>query len=957
MTRSWEEQALGVWRVAAALLALVPVLSANAAEPLHVRIDQTIEAAHRGPLAPAAGDAEFLRRVALDLNGMPPTAQEARDFLADAAPDKRTALIDRLLNGPRYALHFANVFDVILMERRAGEGVKPPEWQEYLRQSFAQNKPWDQLAREILAADGADGALRPAARFYLDRGGEPNLLARDVGRIFFGRDLQCAQCHDHPLIDGYRQSDYYGLYAFFNRSFLFTDKDKKVFMAEKSDGSVSFQSVFDPEKIRYNTRPRLPGDVELDEPFFAVGDDYNVAPAENVRPVPKYSRRNRLVEETLARANPAFRRNIVNRLWAHMMGRGLVEPVDLHHPDNPPSYPALLDLLADEFAAQKYDIKAFLRELALTAAYQRTVEMPANLAEFARQAPKALAELEAEEKTLEAARDAIDPKLAQLDKDLAPLRRNADQIGEELAKANTAAAEAKKAADTSAQALAKTQAELAAKTNLSQLLAATVDKANEAAAFLPADSELKELAAKFKAKADATAAQVAELTKTAETQAGPAQTQAEALAAAQQASRDIAAKLAAANEALKPLDEQRTAALVERKTLETSLNALKNRAAEQKALIEYGQTLDNIADSHKSIESAQAALAEGKRGVEAASVETIRRQTALAAAEKEAAEAVKPFAEVQAQLAARDEIVRAVAEAAAKADTARQKLPDDADLIAAAEKLRGRAEALERETAPLRRETAERKQTADAAAAKAEAARQAVEAAVAETDKARQRVAELEGALAQAEEKLAALRGAADTAHADLTKRFSAAFAVGVLRPLAPEQLAWSTMRAAGVVEQQRAAVEAELNQKEPINPADMKPEIAARRAEQVEQNLFAKLSGNVAQFVRMFGGEAGQPQRDFFATVDQALFFANGGELRSWLSPGGGNLTERLTKIDDPQAVAEEAYLAVLTRRPSSDEVDDVAAYLAARSSERGAAVQEIVWGLLTSAEFRFNH
>src|SRR5690606_7298792 len=130
-----------------------------------------------------------------------PSLDDAREFLADSSPDKRTRWIDRLLDSPAYARHMAQVFDVMLMQRRPDKHVPAPAWQNYLRTSFQENKPYDQLAREILAANSDDPALAPAAKFYLDRDAEPNLLTRDVGRLFLGRDMQCAQCHDHPLID------------------------------------------------------------------------------------------------------------------------------------------------------------------------------------------------------------------------------------------------------------------------------------------------------------------------------------------------------------------------------------------------------------------------------------------------------------------------------------------------------------------------------------------------------------------------------------------------------------------------------------------------------------------------------------------------------------------------------------------------------------------------------------
>jgi hypothetical protein len=274
-----------------------------------------------------------------------------------------------------------NVFDVMLMERRNARNVPQAQWQEFLRQSFADNKPWDQLVREILSADGADAKLRPAAKFYLDRDGEPNLLTRDISRLFLGMNLQCAQCHDHPLVEDYKQDHYYGILAFLNRSFLFTDPKRQVVLAEKAEGEISYQSVFDPAKVTKTTGPRLPGRPLVKEPKFDKGKEYLVAAAKGVRPIPNFSRRAQLAVQMTDQDNVLFKRNSVNRLWALMMGRGLVHPVDIDHRSNPPSHPALLTLLADEFAAMKFNLRAFLRELALSQTYQRSSELPAGVQE------------------------------------------------------------------------------------------------------------------------------------------------------------------------------------------------------------------------------------------------------------------------------------------------------------------------------------------------------------------------------------------------------------------------------------------------------------------------------------------------------------------------------------------------------------------------------------------------
>ena len=109
--------------------------------------------------------------------------------------------------------------------------------------------------------------------------------------------------------------------------------------------------------------------------------------------------------------------------------------------------------------------------------------------------------------------------------------------------------------------------------------------------------------------------------------------------------------------------------------------------------------------------------------------------------------------------------------------------------------------------------------------------------------------------------------------------------------------------------------------------------------------------------FAKLFGSQKGQPQDAFFATYDQALFLANAGELRSWLTPAGENLTSRLAKLEDAKSLAEELYLSIFTRFPSEQELATVTEYLEQRKDDRTSAVQEMAWGLITSTEFRFHH
>ena len=192
----------------------------------------------------------------------------------------------------------------------------------------------------------------------------------------------------------------------------------------------------------------------------------------------------------------------------------------------------------------------------------------------------------------------------------------------------------------------------------------------------------------------------------------------------------------------------------------------------------------------------------------------------------------------------------------------------------------------------------------------------------------------------------------------EVTGRWSRNFATGAFTHLTPEQLCWSMMETTGQVAAQKAAAVADFEKKNPLK--DRVKEDAARaaaRAKHVEKFVYDKLKGNVAAFVKLFGGVAGEVQTDFYATADQAVFFSNGGTVRSWLNPSGDNLTGRLQKLEDPKALAEELYLSVLTRMPSVEEMDLVAKSLVDQPKEKSAVVKEMAWGLLTSTEFRFKH
>ncbi|WP_339908377.1 DUF1549 domain-containing protein [Symmachiella dynata] len=923
--------------------------AARADDPLHVRIDRLIDETQIGPVAGDCTDAEFLRRVTLDLNGTIPTADEARAFLDDPSPDKRTALVDRALNRPRYARHLATVLDVMLMERRRDTHVKSPEWHKYLHDSVVANKPFNQLAREILSADGVDDAMRPAAKFYLDRLGEPHLLTRDVGRIFFGRDMQCAQCHDHPLIDDYLQDDYYGIFAFLQRGTLFVDKKaKKSFFAETADGEAVFTSVF--TAVKGETGPRLPGQLIIDDPAIPAAEAYTVKPAKDVRPVPKYSRRAALAKHATDGTNRVFNRNIANRLWAHMMGRGLVEPVDLHHPSNPPVHPELLELLADEFVAMKFDMRAFLRELALTKTYRRGFDMPAELDTHSPEIESHLSRVTTDHTQRAAAVAVLEKEVDTLLDGVLAAQEAMFDVDSENTKAIAALAAVQKQSTATAKTLADSKQKLSKQEQALKVLNEALAKADEVVKQFPKDAEFTAAAETYRKRVKTSTDEIAALKTLIEKQTVAAKAAAEKTVAPASAAQAAADKLAAATQQVEQLRKPYLQKLYAYRDARTLVKHREQQLEHLKAILAYRQSTEkqqalvaDVTTARNELTHVQTAALQAESEVETALAKVTTPQ-------QRHTTALKNAQLIRAQHADKQKLARQVAEAATAGQAALALLPEDADLKSSTGQLAELAAQLNNDLSPLTEQLKLAEAKVAEAAAVLKAAQQELAAAQEKQQQAKQLTldadAKLQAAL-QAQQTQTAL---VDNGFQDLTEQFAGRFATSALKPLTPEQLSWSIMQATGVVAQQSSAAVAKLDKKNPPAPP--------QRESLLEATVNEKLKGNVSLFVKTFGAGGGQPQNEFFATVDQALFFTNGKKIQSWLNPAGGNLTDRLKKLKDPAACAEELYLAIFSRRPTEQEATAVVEYLQVESeTDQAAALQEIAWAMLTSAEFRFGH
>ena len=275
--------------------------------------------------SPTCDDATFLRRVTLDVCGRLPTTEEVREFLGNAAPDKRSKAIDRLLDSPDYAAFFAMRWGSILRNSRlAGADQASYAFHNWIKDMIARNRPYDEFVRGIVAAAG-EWQSAPAINWYWQsRDDQLHQVTADTAQVFLGIRLQCARCHHHPY-EKWGQDDYYGLAGFFTR------------LGRKSFGQPPpyFSS---PNPTMGEPHPRTGKPLK---PKFLDGEYAEFTSEQDPR--------HGLVDWMAKPENPFFARILVNRMWGHFFGRGLVDQVDDMRETNPPSNPELLDYLANEF--------------------------------------------------------------------------------------------------------------------------------------------------------------------------------------------------------------------------------------------------------------------------------------------------------------------------------------------------------------------------------------------------------------------------------------------------------------------------------------------------------------------------------------------------------------------------------------------------------------------------------
>ncbi|MGF1579704.1 MAG: DUF1549 and DUF1553 domain-containing protein [Gemmataceae bacterium] len=304
-------------------------------------------------------DAEFIRRAHLDILGVIPTAEKVAQFLDSKDSNKRAKLIDELLEDPRYGKHFGEIWtNAMLPKLSNNRRLQDEPMKKYMAQKLNNNTPWDKVVHEIVTASGPINK-NTAITFFVANP-TPDKMIDKVSQLFMGVQLQCAQCHDHPFTDT-KQDDYWAMAAFFMKVNVNGNPNQAA-----KKGKVLTVS----ERVTSRRRRKLPVSAKTVPAQFLAGTKANLKNKKAYRPV--------LADWITSKNNPYFARAISNKLWYHFIGRGIVNPVDDMHADNPASHPKLLNALAEQAKANDFDLKYMIRAICLSETYQRSSRPTGN---------------------------------------------------------------------------------------------------------------------------------------------------------------------------------------------------------------------------------------------------------------------------------------------------------------------------------------------------------------------------------------------------------------------------------------------------------------------------------------------------------------------------------------------------------------------------------------------------
>ena len=297
--------------------------------------------------SPLSTDAEFLRRVSFDLIGVPPIPEEIRAFVADKTEvkKKRAAMIDKLMARPEFVNHWSVKWSDLLQVSRTKLGEKGAyAFHEWIKESLAENKPYDKMVRELVTSRGSTFQNPPANFFRFTA--EPKVAMETSSQLFLGVRMTCAQCHDHPF-EQWTQNQYYQLTAFFGK------------MAVKNGMDAEEGVVYDK---REDFETKHPKDGRIMGPKFLFSNDKYAVRETDLR--------DSFAQWLTARDNPYFSKAMPNRLWSYFMGKGLIDPVDDIRASNPPSNAALMDALTKDFLDHNFDLRHMIKTIVNSRTYQ-----------------------------------------------------------------------------------------------------------------------------------------------------------------------------------------------------------------------------------------------------------------------------------------------------------------------------------------------------------------------------------------------------------------------------------------------------------------------------------------------------------------------------------------------------------------------------------------------------------
>jgi hypothetical protein len=317
-------------------------------------IDQAISKA-KLPLSPSTSDAEFLRRVYLDITGVIPTPDKTQAFLESKEPNKRSKLIEELLESSNYGQRLSDTWIGLMYPVDSDNRfVNKEPLTKWLKESFNANKPWDQMVSQLLTASGEQETNPEVTYFMSNRGVDK--MTDSVTKLFLGVQLQCAQCHNHPFTS-WKQNEYWGMAQFFYKV------NARVVRPNAKEGQNQTNAVTETGTPNRRMNP-LPESAKSVPPKLLGGKEVKLDRSQPYRPV--------LANWLTSRDNAFFAKAMVNRMWSQFFGRGIVNPVDDMLDENAPSHPELLQALTKEFIDSGYDLKHLVRGICNTQAYQRS---------------------------------------------------------------------------------------------------------------------------------------------------------------------------------------------------------------------------------------------------------------------------------------------------------------------------------------------------------------------------------------------------------------------------------------------------------------------------------------------------------------------------------------------------------------------------------------------------------